>query len=80
MLNIHFISIGGAAMHNLAISLSKKGYKITGSDDEIYEPSRSNLEKNGWGTFPTKNWKSIYEQKRKARNNLGIPWFTGDWI
>ncbi len=47
MLNIHFISIGGAAMHNLAISLSKKGYKITGSDDEIYEPSRSNLEKNG---------------------------------
>lgn len=47
MLNIHFISIGGAAMHNLAISLSKKGYHITGSDDEIYEPSRSNLEKEG---------------------------------
>ena len=47
MLNIHFISIGGAAMHNLAISLKKNGYKISGSDDEIYEPSRTNLEKNG---------------------------------
>ncbi len=47
MLNIHFISIGGAAMHNLAISLKKNGHKISGSDDEIYEPSRTNLEKNG---------------------------------
>lgn len=52
---IHFISIGGSVMHNLAIELKRKGYIITGSDDEIYEPSRSRLqthdllpEKEGW--------------------------------
>ncbi len=43
---IHFISIGGAAMHNLAIVLKNKGHQITGSDDEIYEPSKSYLAKN----------------------------------
>jgi UDP-N-acetylmuramate: L-alanyl-gamma-D-glutamyl-meso-diaminopimelate ligase len=47
MKKIHFISIGGAAMHNLAIVLKNQGHKITGSDDEIYEPSKSYLEKNG---------------------------------
>jgi UDP-N-acetylmuramate: L-alanyl-gamma-D-glutamyl-meso-diaminopimelate ligase len=47
MQKIHFISIGGAAMHNLAIVLKKQGHIITGSDDEIYEPSKSFLEKNG---------------------------------
>ncbi len=47
MQKIHFISIGGAAMHNLAIVLKKQGHQITGSDDEIYEPSKSYLEKNG---------------------------------
>jgi UDP-N-acetylmuramate: L-alanyl-gamma-D-glutamyl-meso-diaminopimelate ligase len=40
---IHFISIGGSVMHNLAIELQRKGYVITGSDDEIYEPSRTRL-------------------------------------
>ena len=40
---IHFISIGGSVMHQLAIALKNKGYKITGSDDEIFEPSLSNL-------------------------------------
>jgi len=44
-MNIHFISIGGSVMHQLAIALQKKGYQITGSDDEIFEPARSNLEK-----------------------------------
>ncbi len=44
-MNVHFIAIGGSAMHNLAISLCKKGYRVTGSDDEIFEPSRSRLEK-----------------------------------
>ena len=34
-------------MHNLAINLSQKGYEITGSDDEFYEPSKSNLKANG---------------------------------
>ena len=39
----HFIAIGGSAMHNLAIALHKKGYKVTGSDDEIFEPSKTRL-------------------------------------
>ncbi|MCF0205890.1 MAG: peptidoglycan synthetase [Bacteroidales bacterium] len=46
-MRIHFIAIGGAAMHNLAIALHKKGYTVSGSDDEIFEPSRSRLEKYG---------------------------------
>jgi UDP-N-acetylmuramate: L-alanyl-gamma-D-glutamyl-meso-diaminopimelate ligase len=47
MSKIHFIAIGGAAMHNLALALLTQGHEITGSDDEIYEPSRSLLEKHG---------------------------------
>ncbi|WP_153398575.1 UDP-N-acetylmuramate--L-alanine ligase [Chryseobacterium vaccae] len=55
----HFIAIGGSAMHNLAIALKDKGYKVTGSDDAIFEPSRSRLEKKGilpqeMGWFPEK--------------------------
>lgn len=46
-MNIHFISIGGSVMHQLAIALKRKGYRVTGSDDEIFEPSRTNLEKEG---------------------------------
>jgi UDP-N-acetylmuramate: L-alanyl-gamma-D-glutamyl-meso-diaminopimelate ligase len=46
-MNTHFIAIGGAAMHNLAIALHKKGYRITGSDDELFEPSRGRLQKLG---------------------------------
>ena len=46
-MNIHFIAIGGSAMHNLAIALHKKGNTITGSDDTIFEPSKSKLEKHG---------------------------------
>ena len=46
-MRVHFIAIGGAVMHNLAIALHKKGYKVTGSDDEIFEPSRSRLARNG---------------------------------
>lgn len=46
-MKIHFIAIGGSAMHNLAIALSRKGAKVTGSDDEIFEPSRTRLEKQG---------------------------------
>ncbi|CAM1374305.1 UDP-N-acetylmuramate--L-alanine ligase [Tenacibaculum xiamenense] len=44
-MNVHFIAIGGSAMHNLAIALHKKGYKVTGSDDTIHDPSKSRLEK-----------------------------------
>src|ERR1700709_572810 len=43
----HFISIGGSVMHQLAIALKHKGYQVTGSDDDIFEPSRTNLEKEG---------------------------------
>lgn len=43
----HFIAIGGAAMHNLALALHHKGYQVTGSDDAIFEPSKSRLAKNG---------------------------------
>lgn len=54
-MRIHLISIGGAAMHNIAIALKKIGNEISGSDDEIYEPSKTRLakvnllpEKSGW--------------------------------
>ena len=46
-MRVHFIAIGGSAMHNLAISLKIKGYQVTGSDDEIFEPSKSRLQKYG---------------------------------
>jgi UDP-N-acetylmuramate: L-alanyl-gamma-D-glutamyl-meso-diaminopimelate ligase len=58
-MNVHFIAIGGSVMHQLAISLKKKGYVVTGSDDEIFEPAKTNLlnenllpQENGW--FPEK--------------------------
>jgi UDP-N-acetylmuramate: L-alanyl-gamma-D-glutamyl-meso-diaminopimelate ligase len=46
-MRVHFIAIGGSAMHNLAIALNRKGYFVSGSDDEIFEPSRSRLQKEG---------------------------------
>ena len=46
-MNIHFIAIGGSAMHNLALALHQKGYQITGSDDAIFEPSKSRLAAKG---------------------------------
>jgi UDP-N-acetylmuramate: L-alanyl-gamma-D-glutamyl-meso-diaminopimelate ligase len=56
---VHFIAIGGSAMHNLAIALHLKGYKVTGSDDEIFDPARSRLDAYGllpeeFGWFPEK--------------------------
>ncbi|MDO8896682.1 MAG: Mur ligase domain-containing protein, partial [Bacteroidales bacterium] len=42
-MKVHFIAIGGSAMHNLAIALHQKGYQVTGSDDEIFEPSYTRL-------------------------------------
>ena len=48
MTHIHFIAIGGAAMHNLAMAVaSKEGYRVTGSDDEIFEPALSHLRDAG---------------------------------
>ena len=46
-MRIHFVAIGGAAMHNLAIALHLKGHDISGSDDEIFDPASSNLAKHG---------------------------------
>ncbi|MFC2080883.1 UDP-N-acetylmuramate--L-alanine ligase [Bacteroidota bacterium] len=46
-MRVHFIAIGGAVMHNLAMAMHQKGYSVTGSDDEIFEPSRSRLAKYG---------------------------------
>lgn len=58
-MNVHFISIGGAVMHNMALALRQKGYTVSGSDDEIFEPALSRLrnsailpESIGW--FPEK--------------------------
>tara|TARA_R110002051_G_scaffold302135_1_gene370424 strand:- start:19049 stop:20404 length:1356 start_codon:yes stop_codon:yes gene_type:complete len=58
-MRIHFIAIGGSAMHNLALALEHKGYTITGSDDVIFEPSKSRLTAKGllpieFGWFPEK--------------------------
>ena len=46
-MKVHFIAIGGSAMHNLAIALRQKGITVTGSDDEIFDPAKSRLEKYG---------------------------------
>jgi len=58
-MNVHFIAIGGSAMHNLAIALHNKGYQVTGSDDTIHNPSKYRLEKRGllpeeFGWYPEK--------------------------
>ena len=58
-MNLHFIAIGGSAMHNLAIALHLKGDQISGSDDTIHDPSKSRLAKYGllpeeFGWFPEK--------------------------
>jgi len=58
-MRVHFIAIGGSAMHNLAIALHKKGFNISGSDDEIFEPSKGRIAKHGllpkeFGWFPEK--------------------------
>ncbi|MGO1751566.1 MAG: UDP-N-acetylmuramate--L-alanine ligase [Psychroflexus sp.] len=63
-MRLHFIAIGGSAMHSLAIALQEKGDKITGSDDEIFDPSKSLLESHGllpeaYGWFPEKITENI---------------------
>ena len=59
MKKIHFITIGGAIMHQLALALQRQGHQISGSDDEIKDPARSNLDQHGLlpnqeGWFPEK--------------------------
>ncbi len=63
-MNVHFIAIGGAAMHNLALALHNRGYNVTGSDDIIFEPSKSRLNAKGllpkaFGWFPEKITNSL---------------------
>ncbi|HEY1040190.1 MAG TPA: Mur ligase family protein [Bacteroidia bacterium] len=63
-MRIHLIAIGGSAMHNMALALHQKGFTVTGSDDEINEPSKSRLAKAGIlpaqiGWFPEKINKDI---------------------
>ncbi len=58
-MNVHFIAIGGSAMHNLALALHHKGDLVTGSDDTVFEPSKSRLDTQGllpetFGWFPDK--------------------------
>lgn len=58
-MKIHLIAIGGSAMHNLAVALKRRGHEVSGSDDEIFEPSKSRLAAEGilppaWGWFPDK--------------------------
>jgi UDP-N-acetylmuramate: L-alanyl-gamma-D-glutamyl-meso-diaminopimelate ligase len=58
-MRIHFIAIGGAAMHSLAIALKQKGHEVTGSDDEVFDPAGSQLAKAGLlpaesGWFPNR--------------------------
>ena len=54
-MKVHFIAIGGSAMHNLASALQKRGYEVSVSDDEIFEPSKGRL--NKYGLLPqSKGW------------------------
>ena len=58
-MKIHFIAIGGSVMHNLALDILQQGHLVTGSDDEIFEPSRTRLQNAGLlpaalGWFPDK--------------------------
>lgn len=63
-MHIHFIAIGGAIMHQLAITSKEKGYQVTGSDDEIADPAKTNLMNAGIlppqeGWFPEKITKEL---------------------
>ncbi|MGD1845629.1 MAG: UDP-N-acetylmuramate--L-alanine ligase [Salibacteraceae bacterium] len=63
-MKVHFIAIGGSAMHNLALALHHKGYEVSGSDDEIFEPSRSRLAQYGilpeeMGWFPERVYQGL---------------------
>ncbi len=76
-MKIHLIAIGGAVMHNLAIALAQNGHQVTGSDDEIYNPSLDRLAAKGllpkkMGWFPkqlTKNIDMVILGKHARDNN-----------
>ena len=75
-MRVHFIAIGGAAMHNLAIALKLKGYHISGSDDIINNPSFSRLKKHnllpenqGWFKEKISKTLSLFSLLKKGKNN-----------
>ena len=61
---VHFIAIGGVVMHSLAIAMKEKGFEVSGSDDQIFDPSKSNLAKHG--ILPETGWNTD-----KITENLG---------
>ncbi len=66
MERVHFIGIGGNAMHNLAIALHKKGYNVSGSDNVIIEPTHSRLKQYGLLPKDTKWHPEIISKKFEA--------------
>ena len=63
-MRLHFIAIGGSAMHSLALAMHQLGHQVTGSDDAIFDPSKTKLEKAGLlpesiGWYPEKLSKEI---------------------
>ena len=63
-MKVHLIAIGGSAMHNMALALHHKGFDVSGSDDAIFEPSKSRLDSHGllpeeMGWFPDKISKDL---------------------
>ena len=69
-MNLHFIAIGGSAMHNLALALHHKGYTISGSDDAIFEPSKSRLDK--YDLLPSESWLVFGKNHFRSRwGNIG---------
>lgn len=70
-MRVHFIAIGGSAMHNLALALHHKGYEVSGSDDEIFEPSRSRLAQ--YGLMPAQmGWNAAKVSKELDAVILGM--------
>lgn len=64
MSRYHFVAIGGAVMHNLALELKALGNEVSGSDDEIFDPAKSRLQAAGilpesFGWYPEKITKNI---------------------
>ena len=73
---IHFISIGGSIMHSLAINLKLNGNMVTGSDDKIYDPSKSQLKKHKGNISKTAEFigmeRSALHRKLKSLGIKGI--------
>ena len=67
-MNLHFIAIGGCAMNSLAIAMDRLGHKVSGSDDSIFEPSKSNL-KNA-GLLPSSFKYSVWPPLPSSDSNI----------